>query len=527
MNLVQRLLKVGSMADSAAWFIPATALSKLIGLVRLVVIVQLLAKVQYNLWGAGAMIFDIAAPLLCLGSNNGLGRYVSVYEARGRLGEFYRRVKWALLGLCLVMAAAAFAGSDVIRVLAIESERDNLPYSQQILACWAALANAALMALYLNLLAILYGMRAYRLASMVELSFAVLFSALGCGLLLFWPSAVALLTAHAACLVVVLGAAVAVLEVALRKGWVAGAGIDAAEAGNIPMGSTASEFDADATHRAARPSLPMEERPLATLHRVLSFGMVALAANIVWIVDGYLSYRMTSYQNPQEGATFQAFFRMDQNVIFLASAAYSVVFSHVARQFEEDRAGAMKSLELAFKAVCVATTSLGLIVYLAAPLWMHVLGREYFAGLGLVGPQLMFFLTLSSFALTSIVSRLNDRPGVMLILGLAGGCANLVLGWLLMPSLGTYGAAVAAGLGMYVGGGAVNWWYIRKTSWRPGAGVWLLLATPVIFLLTAGFTAVIWVGMCIAFFSRGGLFSAEERQRLRAVVGQLAVWRRR
>ena len=35
--------------------------------------------------------------------------------------------------------------------------------------CWAALGNALLLALYLNMLSIMYGLRTYRLAAAVEL----------------------------------------------------------------------------------------------------------------------------------------------------------------------------------------------------------------------------------------------------------------------------------------------------------------------------------------------------------------------
>ena len=493
MPVLRRLFQVGSMADSMGWFVPATALGKGIGLARLLVLLWLMKGVQYNLWAAGAMIFDLAAPLLCWGSLHGLGRYVSLYEARGQVREFYRRVRWVVPVLCLAMTAVAMLGSDAIRRAAIEAKGSTISFDGQMLACWAAIGNAALMALYLNLLSFLYGLRAYRLASTVELAFAVLFTGLGVGFMLWRPDAVTLLAAHGACLAVVLVAGVVVLEVAFRRGWVG----------------------ADEHRQTASP-------PDATGIRSgwLTYGAAALAANVLWNLVGYLSYRLTSRQSEDAGAMFQAYLRLDQQVAFLAAAAWAVVFSHVARLYESDRTAAWRSLGLAFKAVSTASISLGVLMYLSAPLWVHVLREEYRAGIDMVGPLLMFFQTLSGLFLMSLVSRLHERPWAMAIVSLEGGACNVLLAAWWMPHAGALGAAWAAGVGVFVGGMAVTLWYFRRTGVRMDRGVWLMYGMSPIFLLPAWLAAVVWAGLCVWMLATNSVFSAEDKHRLRESVAR-------
>ena len=116
---LERLLKVGTMTDSLGVYVPAMALQRIIGLVRVVVFMHLLASVgEYGLWALGVMIFDLGGQVITLGSNHGVTRYVSFYEARGQLRAFYRRMRWLIPCVCLVLTALAFLGSDVITSVA-------------------------------------------------------------------------------------------------------------------------------------------------------------------------------------------------------------------------------------------------------------------------------------------------------------------------------------------------------------------------------------------------------------------------
>jgi hypothetical protein len=73
-------------------------------------------------------------------------------------------------------------------------------------------------------------------------------------------------------------------------------------------------------------------------------------------------------------------------------------------------------------------------------------------GPGLLGPLLMFFQVLSNLSLVMILSRLHERPIVIALCALAGGAVNALLAYAWLEG-GTLGAARAAGVGLYLGGG--------------------------------------------------------------------------
>ena len=54
------------------------------------------------------MIFTLGAPLVTLGTNYSLVRYVSVFEARGELQKFFRRVLLWVLCMAILLTAALF-----------------------------------------------------------------------------------------------------------------------------------------------------------------------------------------------------------------------------------------------------------------------------------------------------------------------------------------------------------------------------------------------------------------------------------
>ena len=58
------LLKVGSMADSLGAYIPAKIMQKVLGFARLLLLMYLLDKSQWALWGLGMFIAEVAGPMI-------------------------------------------------------------------------------------------------------------------------------------------------------------------------------------------------------------------------------------------------------------------------------------------------------------------------------------------------------------------------------------------------------------------------------------------------------------------------------
>jgi O-antigen/teichoic acid export membrane protein len=491
-SALRRLLKVDSLSGSVGIYVPATALQKAIGLGRLLLFIHLLSQVQYNFWAAGAIIFDIAGPLACLGSNLAISRYVSFFEAQGQLRHFYRQIRWVVLGLCAGFTIIALLGSDIIRSLAIAARTDvAADIDQQMMVCYAAIANILIVSLYLNLIGFLYGLRAYRLVSVLELTSSILLAGGGLAVLLYAPTGLALLLTHAASVLICLIAGLIVLHVALPQD-------KPIAAASTPAGSLPTQSD-------------------MSLLRVVKFGLATLLGTVAWALVNHISYRMTSYYlGPRAGAEFQAFLRLDQQVVFLAASAWAVVFSHVARRWESGSpAEATAMLESSFKALSAAGMTLGVLLYLTLPWWVYIVPEQYRPGRQAVPGLLMFFQVMTNLPLLDILAKLREKPLVTAWALIIGGTINYLLARLWIPAWGCAGAALAGGLGIFAGSWVVLIAYQVIYKHRLQAGTLIMCLMPVILILPVWLAGGIWAVICLLAFFTPHLVSPQEKQMLR------------
>ena len=95
--------------------------------------------------------------------------------------------------------------------------------------------------------------------------------------------------------------------------------------------------------------------------RVFRYGLAALLGTMLWQVSGYVSFWLTSRRYGQaEAGVFYVFLLLGQPIVFLAGAAWAVIFSHVARVWSAGRRrAATLELETAYKAVVMATGGSG------------------------------------------------------------------------------------------------------------------------------------------------------------------------
>ncbi|MCK4601329.1 MAG: hypothetical protein KAU28_02610, partial [Phycisphaerae bacterium] len=516
MSLTDRLLKVGSIADSMGVYVPAMALQKAIGLGRMVLFAYVLTKVQYGLWALGVMIFGIGAPLLTLGSSHGLVRYVSYYEARGQLREFYRRIRWCILALAVGLTGLAFVGSGFITDLVILSKADtaaHLAYDQQKLLCAAALANAMFLALHHNMLGFMYGLRTYRLVSVIEVFFAVVFTALGAGTLLFEKTGLALCVAHGVTLVATIMFGVVLLRLAVRRlGALAVRARDTVVATPDPD----TEEVITAVDISSLPKDGEAEPAGGALRRVLHYGLPALFGTLLWQFSWYVSFWLTNKKYGKEyGSVYSIFLLLGQPIVFLANAAWAVIFTHVARRWESgQRQTAMFVLEAAYKAVAVVMMTLAIMVYASAPLWVKILPEKYHQGQELLGGLLLFFQALTHLAIMTMLAKLMERPIVIALAAAAVLAVNVTLAGMWMggdAAAGMIAASRAAGVGMYVGAGVVAIGYFIATRVKLHVSTYFVMASPALLLLDVRVAAVIWAAILAAATLTPWLFDPRQK----------------
>lgn len=491
--------------------VSVTILQRSLGFFRVLVLAWMLAPEHMSLWGLGVMIFTVLGPLMTLGTDSGTERYVALFETRGRLGLFYRKMRLGVLALVVLLGSGLLLSSERITSLVIAVGRgvEGITWDHQVLICWLALINAMLWALYLNVLAFLKGMRIYRVVSVVHIFFGVLFTAMAVAVLWVWPTATAALVTHAASLGITLIVALGFLHF-----------------GILLTGSNRRRGDRRKEQRPGqvdrRSPKPPRELPRNLLGRLVTFGLVSVLGTALWCMSSYISFYMVfrDQELPKSQAgIFFVFMRMAHPVMLLAQAAWAVLFVHVAKRWEAgQRQKAMDVLETTYKGIALAIMTLAVIIYATAPYWVLILNSQYHCGADIVGPLMMSFLSIAFMALMSMVARLHERPAVIALAAVVSIAANLVLAHFWIERYGVIGAAQAAGVGMFIGVGAVSTIYLLATRAGLHWSTLAVLLLPAILLLPPWAAGTLWAVAVAVMLATPLIFTETQKKTLIAGI---------
>jgi len=295
----------------------------------------------------------------------------------------------------------------------------------------------------------------------------------------------------------------------------------------VPHVSSSATEGCMGTAKKLMGGTPMPPEP-RIVTQLLHYGWVALVGNLLWMTLGYVSpYLINRDYGKMEVGLYWAFFVFSQTIVFLADAIWSVVLAHVAKSWETDgQQIALRTLQTVYKAAALAILTLAVIIYITAPVWVHILPAKFQGGLDLLGGQLLLFTALAQLALMTIIARLQERPWIIAAAATAGGAATVLLAqFVLMPKMGPAGAAWAGGIGVYAGAGAVTILYFLAAKLRLGAGTILILASPIILALPA--ILPIWTiapaaAILIALATTThAIFTKDEKETLRQSARQL------
>ena len=507
MARLARLTKVGSMTDAMGVYVSAMVFQKGLGLARVWLFAFLMREVraQYALWGVGMMVFTLVGRFLNVGANQGIARYVSHYEARGRLEAFYRRIRWCIVALVVITGAMAFAASDLVREYVIASRGDigAATYDQQLNVCRLALANAVVMALYQCLLAFMAGMRTYRLLSAMEVLFSVLLTAMGLAALAVERSAGAILLAHLGAVSVSAVAGTFLLHLAVARSAPHQTDIRTREGDESPAGAAGA------------------------CRRVLGFGAWAMGAAMVWSAAQFVGFHITNRHFGKEAAApFMLMMQLTQPVLFIANAAWAVLFSHTARRWEgRDRGGAVSQLQTAYKAIAMGTMTLTVALYVASGLWMRLLPGQYADGRALLGGLFLLFQAMTQLSIVTMLAKLHERPMVTGVIALGAVALNVILAMRWMDSGGAAGIAWAGGIGMYAGGGGLAAAYLLISPTRVQPSTYFVLAAPILLVLPIWLPmwvmAAAWAAVLAVAVATTWLFDQRQKHVIMAAVKRL------
>jgi len=508
LSVVRRLYRVGTLGELMGIHVSVTILQRTLGFGRVLVLAWMLKPEHMSLWGLGVMLFTVLGPLLTLGTDSGTERYVSLFETRGRLELFYRKMRICVLALVLVMGAGLLVNAEYITSLVISAGRGvpGVTPDRQVMICWLALLNAMLWALQLNVLSFLKGMRVYRVVSVVHIFFSVLFTVGAIAVLWVWPTATAALVTHAAALGVSLIVSLGFLHFGIfHTGGINRRGKDRRK----------TPRPGQVDRRARRPEQQLPRRLFA---RLLTFGLISVLGTAIWSANSYISFYMICSHHELDKSSAGVFFvymRLAHPVVLLSQAAWAVLFVHVARRWESGlREKAMDVLETAYKGIALAIMTLAIIVYATAPYWVLILKSQYHPGVELVGPLLMSVLSVAFMALMTMIARLRERPAVIAAAALVAGAANIILGNIWIEQHGFLGAAYAAGVGMFVGVGLVSVIFLLASRTGLHWSTITVLPLPAILLLPPWLAAAGWSVAVVVMLTTPLVFTKDQKRTL-------------
>jgi len=500
------LSKVESMGRSAAVYVPIVLLNKACTYGRVILLTWLIGTVQFGVWQLGVMVFSVMASVATLGAGQGVARYVSHYQARGQLRRVYRRAMIGIVALALgTTGLAALAAGPIADLLA--GARDagqhySRPERLDIVAM--ALLNGLFMALYLNLQSCIRALRTFRLLAAVDLGYTLTFTALALAGAAWTHSGYAVLVAHAGSLALMVGLG-GLAAIRLLRG-----------AGAAEAATTGIEAEGD----LAAPA------PAPVLRRLLTYGGVSMLATLMWQVGNQTSAFFTNrYHSGDDFGVYTAFRQLCQPVWVLSGVIWGLVFSHVASHWERgDRPAAVRMVNLTYKSVVLALTTISVAVLATAPWWQLLLGRSYRLSpapggrdLMMLAGLLMFFQCSANLGIASIAAKLRERPIVVVIMAGVGVAANAALARAWVPAGGVCAAARAAGWGMWCAC-AVGAAYLLMSGFKAHPAVYLLSLSPAVLMLPLPASAAVWAAVLLVAAGSRLVFSPWEKRVLWAYV---------
>jgi O-antigen/teichoic acid export membrane protein len=390
-----------TFGESLSVYLPAIAVSRLIGLARVVVLTHFMTTNQFGLFQVALLVINLFTPLCSLGLNDAVARYVPQFETDHAVASFVRRAVFLLLmvtsaATLIVLITAGAVGTLLFRTLALDAQTNASVYfaTHTGMTRLAALCAFALIAYYF-MVSVLKGLRMFRALSLLELFNGVLFTVL----------------------------AIAAVE----------AGSDSAVAVvNCYLVATCASvlLFAWPLHRALR-LLDDQATPIVTDRTaglLIRFGMwTMLAALIGQCFQFYPLWHLHKFHGPSEAGVFAGARNLTQILSIAAYAVMTVVAARVTKTWHaQGRPQADTQFGLAFKMTLLALLAVGIAMNLMSQMFISLLGEQFQSGARLFPPLLLFFQFSVATAFLSIHFQLIEKARLMIWPNVIGLAANIL-----------------------------------------------------------------------------------------------------
>lgn len=487
------LFRSESVARSFSVYLPAMAIYRGLGLVRGLVLTWLMTQYEFGLLQVALLAINVLMPLCALGTYEGVARYVPMYETRGTLRAYIRRIMPVIVLLAVVLAGALCLAARPFGHLLFATGSAEQTDSQLLLTLVMAGTILALV-LYFVLLAVLRGLRMFRAVSLMELLSNVAFTGVAI--------AAAALGARSAAVIVLCYLATTAAVIPLFA---------------FPLGRAIREL-------SPLPAVPTGDLPSRPLSQLLKFSAWAAIAAITWqLLQYYPLWYLQKVSGPQVTAVFGGVRQMAQVVLVATIAVTTVVMTAVTKTWEaQGRAEADRKLALAFKSAGLFLLAACAVISAFAPLIIRLLPPSYAPGARIIPLSLLFFLICSHLSFLGIHFSLIEKPRHMVWPWVVGVAFNILFGVLLIrPGLGELaGLRAAAVSGVLAGAGALlTCLLLLRWEGRPlDRGAYLILAASFALALPTPLVLIAAVAILVAAWTTGLIFTPEEKLARRAYL---------
>ncbi|MCA9161579.1 MAG: oligosaccharide flippase family protein [Planctomycetales bacterium] len=459
-----------------------TVAQKAIGLARNIAFCGLLLDTELGRWSLANSFLGLAAPLVMAGLPGTFGRYVEHYRAKGQLRQFLlsTSVACAVISALCVILLYVFPSSCAWLVFG-DSRKTEL-------VRLTALALAAVVAF--NFLAELFiALRQARLVSITQFVNSLVFAVVGVALL----------------------AGTSLREEALIHAFLV------ANVVSFLVGCHGA--------RESWRSLPSDSRRLG--QRELWSKMVpftgwiwasTLLINLFETADRFMLVHLTPGRFGSADALVGQYHCsrvVPLMIVGLACMFATVIVPYLSHDWEQGRRDVVsRRLNLSMKMMSLGLTWGSAVVLAGAPLLFGwVLHGKYDAGLDALPLTLTYCTWFSIGCVTQTYLSCAERTSLISVAYLLGLAANIVLNFVLIPTLGLSGAVTATAVSNLIALVLIQLYNIRL-GMQVDRGVWIAMVVPMLICL--GTLPALMGSMIVAVLAFRGrwYFSPDERRLL-------------
>ena len=404
-RIVASLLRKDRIAASIGLVFSLLMAQKAVSFARGVLFARLLGTEQYGIYTLGYFFILIAVSIAGLGITASFGRYAPRYENRGALRWFFRKAYALNVSLAVAVGLVVFLLPSVFSRLIYSDP------AHTVVIMAAALAIPS-MVVVKNLAATFAGLRLFRASSVLEFGQVAVYALFGGLLVAIYRSAPVGLLAYGVSMLVWIPLFAPLLAGYLRR--------------------------QEPVYR--QPDEPGFYKRL--LRFTIWFTITPILGQIFNYVDRLSLQRLMS---ASDQGIYSAAINLSAIISAIGLAVNSVIYPQLSTTWEGGNRGrALENLDLSIRVTAVGLLVIGLVlVLLARPLILLLLGEDYIAGTQVLPWLVVFYLLTISLWLFGVYPSLVERTYVSAVGLVCALPVNVILNIVLIPRLGIIGAAVA------------------------------------------------------------------------------------